>query len=331
MIMKVQHECLFLLTCCMILMFDSIVGDECRRPMGLQSGAVRDAQLSARCIATSPLYAWAFQARLNNASSEATSGAWVACDANRTGLFLQVDFLKVRNVSGLMTQGQNGMYTASYQLVYSMDGQRWSMYQDEDATTKVFDGNTDDVGTVTQYFDQGPITARYIRILPLTYGGGNFALRLEILGCAWCDADSPCIAPAVCEDLVDDYECHCTPDCMQGKNCQLDYCGTGTMPSSEYQPSSTEIMTTAAKSCASGLQPWERALIVIFTICPLAALAVVLTFLTQRYLRLQYQMTTVYGRPVSPQPSIISYDVSKVIKSGYLQSYDVSRSRANQA
>ncbi|CAH1231046.1 F5 [Branchiostoma lanceolatum] len=261
------------------------VVDECRRPMGLQSGALKDEQLSARCIATSPLYGRASHGRLDNAPSETSPGAWVACSPNRTALFLQVDFLKVRNVSGLMTQGQDGMYTASYQLLYSMDGLRWSLYQNEDATTKIFDGNTDDVGTVTHYFDSGPISARYLRILPLTYGGGNFALRLEVIGCAWCDADRPCVSPGVCEDLADDYECHCTPDCRQGKKCQYDYCSTDTMYSSEYQPSSTvttEIMTTVAKSCASGLQPWERALIVIFTICPLAALAVVLTFLTQR-------------------------------------------------
>ncbi|XP_078680938.1 neuropilin-2-like isoform X1 [Branchiostoma floridae x Branchiostoma belcheri] len=329
--MKKQRGRLFFLTYVVILTSHSVVSDECQRPMGLQSGTVRDDQLSARCISTSPLYGWAAQGRLHNAPSvtNATAGAWVACNPNRTGLFLQVDFLKVRNISGLMTQGQDGMYTASYQLLYSTDGQRWALYQDEeDASPKVFDGNTDDVGTVTHYFNSGPITARYLRILPLTHGGGNFALRLEVLGCAWCDADRPCVGPAGCEDLVDDYVCDCRVDCRQGKNCQYDYCN-GTMPWST--PSTTEMMTTVAKSCANGLQPWERALIVIFTICPLAAAAVLITFLTQRYLRLKYQMTTAYGRPVSPQPSIISYDVSKVINSGHLRSYDVSRFNANKA
>uniref|UniRef100_A0A8C2ID63 Coagulation factor V n=1 Tax=Cyprinus carpio TaxID=7962 RepID=A0A8C2ID63_CYPCA len=156
--------------------------DGCSLPLGMESGLIKDTQITASSVASS-LYQWhPWYARLNK---NGTVNAWQAKN-NDTQPWIQVDLKDKMKITGIITQGGkslgNEMFVSAYTLEYSEDGKRWTNYtNDEDYDQKTFQGNTDSNGQVKNYIYQ-PIFSRFIRIIPKQWQK-SITMRIELLGC----------------------------------------------------------------------------------------------------------------------------------------------------
>uniref|UniRef100_A0A8C1X8C2 Coagulation factor V n=1 Tax=Cyprinus carpio TaxID=7962 RepID=A0A8C1X8C2_CYPCA len=156
--------------------------DGCSLPLGMESGLIKDTQITASSVASS-LYQWhPWYARLNK---NGTVNAWQA-KKNDTQPWIQVDLKDKKKITGIITQGGkslgNEMFVSAYTLEYSEDGKRWTNYtNDDDYDQKTFQGNTDSNGQVKNYIYQ-PIFSRFIRIIPKQWQK-SITMRIELLGC----------------------------------------------------------------------------------------------------------------------------------------------------
>ncbi|XP_062391336.1 LOW QUALITY PROTEIN: discoidin, CUB and LCCL domain-containing protein 2 [Sardina pilchardus] len=167
----------------------------CYGTLGLESGVVRDTQLSA-----SSVWAWHHG---NGLSEESDSGdaqpqwgatgvrlkkagfPWAADDADQQQ-WIQVDLKREKRITGIITTGSTlpeyQFYVSAYRVLYSHDGQDWSTYQDANSMQeKIFQGNTNYFQEVRNNFIP-PIEARYMRISPAQWHQ-RITLKLELLGC----------------------------------------------------------------------------------------------------------------------------------------------------
>ncbi|XP_043928298.1 coagulation factor V isoform X2 [Protopterus annectens] len=165
-----------------------IVDKECKQPFGLESGSIRDYQITASHV-TDGWYS--YLARLNK---DGKYNAWSATLEPETSVWIQVDFRRPVLITEIATQGAkrflSSMYITKYVVSYSKDGKRWTLYKGNSTMPqKFFEGNNNAYGIKQNSFDP-PIHARYIRVHPTNYYG-RLALRMELYGC---DLDS-CSAP----------------------------------------------------------------------------------------------------------------------------------------
>uniref|UniRef100_A0A8C1XCJ6 ferroxidase n=1 Tax=Cyprinus carpio TaxID=7962 RepID=A0A8C1XCJ6_CYPCA len=137
--------------------------DGCSLPLGMESGLIKDTQITASSVASS-LYQWhPWYARLNK---NGTVNAWQAKVKNDTQPWIQVDLKDKKKITGIITQGGkslgNEMFVSNKFL-----GKRHS--------------NTDSNGQVKNYIYQ-PIFSRFIRIIPKQWQK-SITMRIELLGC----------------------------------------------------------------------------------------------------------------------------------------------------
>ncbi|KAI2660750.1 Coagulation factor V [Labeo rohita] len=158
--------------------------DGCSVPLGMESGLIKDDQITASSVASSwysgQWHPW--YARLNK---QGTVNAWQAKN-NDIQPWIQVELKDVKKITGIITQGakalRNEMFVTAYCLEYSEDGKRWTKYtDDEDYEQKTFQGNTDNNGQVKNYI-YPPIFSRFIRIIPKQWQKSS-TMRIELLGC----------------------------------------------------------------------------------------------------------------------------------------------------
>merc|ERR1739838_700848 len=95
-------------------------------------------------------------------------------DTYRVGEWLQVDLESNRKILGVATQGARGnscCYVTSYQLeVKKEEQQSFDTIRDDEGNVKIFNGNVaGDADSVVKNNLGQPITARIIRIIPLTW------------------------------------------------------------------------------------------------------------------------------------------------------------------
>jgi len=126
------------------------------------------------------------------------------------------------------TQGRDASFlqcVSKYKLQYSNDGQTFTDYKEEGETdAKILTGNSDQ-NTVVKHELSQPITARYIRLVPLSWKG-HISMRMELYGCEKsssssnaCDSN-PCQNDGTCEDIGNgNYKCEC-PGVYGGDNCE---------------------------------------------------------------------------------------------------------------
>uniref|UniRef100_A0A8C8EUK4 Discoidin, CUB and LCCL domain containing 2 n=1 Tax=Oncorhynchus tshawytscha TaxID=74940 RepID=A0A8C8EUK4_ONCTS len=158
----------------------------CYGTLGLESGVVRDSQLSASSV-------WEWSDVIGQPSEWAPSGArlkrvglpWASAHSDQQQ-WLQVDLKKEKRITGITTTGSTLLeyqfYVSAYRVLYSNDGQYWSTYREADATQdKSFQGNTNYLQEVRNNFIP-PIEARYVRMSP-TQWHQRIALKFELLGC----------------------------------------------------------------------------------------------------------------------------------------------------
>ncbi|KAM4663036.1 coagulation factor VIII isoform 2-T2 [Discoglossus pictus] len=150
---------------------------ECRLPLGLSSGKIKDSQISASGHYGSWLPALA---RLHKSGS---INAWSVDNVNS---WIQVDLLNPTVVHAIHTQGARQRFTSLYinqfVIFYSLRGETWMQYKgNASANQMVFFGNIDASSTRENLFDP-PLIARYLRLHP-THTGWRAALRMELFGC----------------------------------------------------------------------------------------------------------------------------------------------------
>merc|ERR1739838_865023 len=116
-----------------------------------------------------------------------TGLGWLMSPPWRVGEWLQVDLESNRKILGVATQGARGhscFYVTSYQLeVKKEEQQSFDTIRDDEGNVKIFNGNVaGDANTVVKNILGQPITARFIRISPLSWVSSPY-LRWEIYLC----------------------------------------------------------------------------------------------------------------------------------------------------
>eukprot|EP00058_Branchiostoma_floridae_P006901 XP_002592389.1 hypothetical protein BRAFLDRAFT_67254 [Branchiostoma floridae] len=149
----------------------------CPRLLGMESGAIPDGSITASSYFGPG--AEPYRGRFNGAVG---AGAWAA-EHDIIGQWLQVDLGEVKNVSGIIIQGQltNDQWVTSYKLRYSTDRLSWTTYANSDGSEMVFPGNVDRNTPVTNLLDN-PVDARYVRLVVQSWTR-HIAMRVEIVGC----------------------------------------------------------------------------------------------------------------------------------------------------
>uniref|UniRef100_A0A673LFB8 ferroxidase n=1 Tax=Sinocyclocheilus rhinocerous TaxID=307959 RepID=A0A673LFB8_9TELE len=152
--------------------------DGCSVPLGIESGLIKDAQITASSVASSwysgQWHPW--YARLNKYG---TANAWQP--------WIQVELKDIKKITGIITQGAkslgNEMFVTAYSLEYSEDGKRWTKLRKKCFLlfSQTFQGNTDNNGQVKNYI-YPPIFSKFIRIIPKQWQK-SITMRIELLGC----------------------------------------------------------------------------------------------------------------------------------------------------
>ncbi|XP_034866759.1 coagulation factor V [Mirounga leonina] len=156
----------------------------CSTPLGMESGKIENKQITASSFKKSWWgdYWEPFLARLN---AQGRVNAWQA-KANNNKQWLQIDLLKIKKITAIVTQGckslSSEIYVKSYTIHYSDQGMEWKPYRQKSSMVdKIFKGNNNIKGHVKNFFNP-PIISRFIRIIPKTWNQ-SIALRLELFGC----------------------------------------------------------------------------------------------------------------------------------------------------
>ncbi|XP_063743742.1 coagulation factor V isoform X2 [Eleginops maclovinus] len=154
-----------------------VLDDDCHRAMGLESGSVKDDQLTA--INTRG-YWEPHLARLNN------GGKYNAWSTEQNMSWIQVDFQRPVVISQVVTQGAKQMlqhqYVTKYSISYSNDRKKWIFYKgDSRELRKVFTGNQEAyVAKGNTFFP--PVIGRFIRLHPINWYN-KATVRMEFYGC----------------------------------------------------------------------------------------------------------------------------------------------------
>jgi len=152
--------------------------------VGIQyNNIIEDRQLTASSCYDDSLR---YQPRFGRLHSTTGSG-WAMSKPFRVGEWLQVDLENNRRIFGVATQGATGSaysIVGEYKIQYKKEGQEsFDTIKDDEGNGKIFKGNTwftaDSVAKNS--FDQ-PITARFVRIFPISWDGFP-VLRWELLVC----------------------------------------------------------------------------------------------------------------------------------------------------
>ncbi|XP_023264465.1 macrophage mannose receptor 1-like [Seriola lalandi dorsalis] len=142
----------------------------CLHGLGVEDGNITNSQLSA----SSSIGSFTpDKARLNGNSCWMPSGS-------STSSWIQVNLGQTRKVTGIVIQGcpQNDRWVTKFKIQHSLDGTTWTDYT---ADGQFFPGATDRNTPETQLLGT-PVSAQYVRILPLEFSG-QAGLRFDILGC----------------------------------------------------------------------------------------------------------------------------------------------------
>ncbi|KAJ7310271.1 hypothetical protein JRQ81_007171 [Phrynocephalus forsythii] len=156
-----------------------VYNQQCRVPLGLASGYIADAQITA-----SGHYGQWFPglARLDR------SGSINAWSTDQKNAWIQVDLLQPKLLHGIKTQGArqkfSNLYISQFVVFYSLDGERWKSYKGNATSEKMvsFSLYSLFLPCMKDNIFDPPIVARYFRLHPTHFNIRN-TLRMELLGC----------------------------------------------------------------------------------------------------------------------------------------------------
>uniref|UniRef100_A0A8C1WTK2 Coagulation factor VIII, procoagulant component n=1 Tax=Cyprinus carpio TaxID=7962 RepID=A0A8C1WTK2_CYPCA len=155
----------------------------CSVPLGMERRLIPSSSISASSFLNKWLLSWSPDlARLHQ---KGRANAWRP-KTNNPHEWLQVDFLSIKRVTGVVTQGARSilkpMTVTEFIVSISSDGRRWTSVKEQGTDSeKIFEGNSEHDEEVLNVFDP-PLFTRFIRIHPKGWVN-SIALRLEFLGC----------------------------------------------------------------------------------------------------------------------------------------------------
>nr|Q91ZV2.1 RecName: Full=Discoidin, CUB and LCCL domain-containing protein 2; AltName: Full=Endothelial and smooth muscle cell-derived neuropilin-like protein; Flags: Precursor [Rattus norvegicus]AAL30180.1 endothelial and smooth muscle cell-derived neuropilin-like protein [Rattus norvegicus] len=158
----------------------------CYGTLGMESGVIADPQITA-----SSVLEWTDHMGQENswkpekARLRKPGPPWAAF-ATDEHQWLQIDLNKEKKITGIVTTGstliEHNYYVSAYRVLYSDDGQKWTVYREPGAAQdKIFQGNKDYHKDVRNNF-LPPIIARFIRVNPVQWQQ-KIAMKVELLGC----------------------------------------------------------------------------------------------------------------------------------------------------
>ena len=114
----------------------------CRSPLGLESGEIKDSQLRAPCHPYEIYLGDGHHADARPRSARLNGvDAWCCLQRNMNGVHLTIDLENVMIVSGMATQGIEGVldyYVKKYSIQTSVNGSYWeAVYSDQNSTDQV--------------------------------------------------------------------------------------------------------------------------------------------------------------------------------------------------
>ncbi|KAJ6662254.1 hypothetical protein lerEdw1_012417 [Lerista edwardsae] len=170
----------------------------CFMPLGMESGAIKNAQITASSYKKNWVSSW--EPSLARLNLKGRINAWQAkvhdqnavklylliLQSNNNNQWLQIDLLQPKKISAIATQGAKSlsteMYVKSFSIAYSEDGSVWKSYLDTSTSMdKVFTGNINSSSQAKHFFSP-PIFSRFIRVIPNTWNQ-RIVLRMELFGC----------------------------------------------------------------------------------------------------------------------------------------------------
>ncbi|KAM6955146.1 coagulation factor V-like [Lycodopsis pacificus] len=175
-----------------------VLDNDCSRPLGLESGSVKDDQITAN---NTRGYWEPHLARLNN------NGKFNACtwSTEQNKSWIQVDFQRPVVLSQVATQGARQLFqtqfVVKYSISYSTDRRKWSFYKgDSRDLRKVFTGNQEAFETKRNTFFP-PVIGRFIRLHPIDWYN-KATVRMEFYGC---ELDGCSVPLGVESRLIEDH------------------------------------------------------------------------------------------------------------------------------
>ncbi|GMT34505.1 hypothetical protein PFISCL1PPCAC_25802 [Pristionchus fissidentatus] len=165
---------------------------ECRRALGMESGAIRDDQISASS-SFSVEYAGPQHGR---AGVESGSGAW--CPAGQISAtsreFIEIDLRETTMLTGVKTMGRyddgrGNEFARFYRVEYWRESVgEWRRLITGDLH-EILQGNTDTRSPHTSWIEGGVVVEK-VRILPVSNSTRTICMRVELYGCPYKDAVS---------------------------------------------------------------------------------------------------------------------------------------------
>ncbi|ROL43955.1 EGF-like repeat and discoidin I-like domain-containing protein 3 [Anabarilius grahami] len=158
----------------------------CSEPLGIKSRRINDRELTASSsFRTWGIEAFTWHPHYARLDKQGKTNAWTAATNNRSE-WLQVDLLRPKRITGIITQGAkdfgNVQFVSDYKVAHSDDGKYWTILKDDKTKTdKIFPGNSDNNVHKKNVFEP-PFYARFVRILPWAWHE-RITLRMELLGC----------------------------------------------------------------------------------------------------------------------------------------------------
>ncbi|XP_014444943.1 lactadherin isoform X2 [Tupaia chinensis] len=157
----------------------------CSRPLGMEGGAITDAQISASSVYVAFLGIQRWGPELARLHLKGIVNAWTASNYDKKP-WIQVNLQRTMQVTGVVTQGASragvAEFVKTFKVAYSLDGRRFQFIQDaERSGDKVFVGNLDNNSLKVNLFN-APLEVQYVRLYPQSCHRGC-TLRFELLGC----------------------------------------------------------------------------------------------------------------------------------------------------
>ncbi|XP_038046744.1 lactadherin-like [Patiria miniata] len=151
-------------------------------PLGMEDGRIRNESITASSVWGNFTNHAPPRARLN---TQGHAAAWVSAGNSDPNPWIQVDFVSMVTITGLITQGRGDQvdtqWVTEYQVTYSDDGQSWNHMTDADGASVKFAGNSDRNTLVTARFSSA-LHTRILRIHPLEWST-HCSMRFEVIGC----------------------------------------------------------------------------------------------------------------------------------------------------
>ncbi|XP_056903395.1 coagulation factor V isoform X1 [Takifugu flavidus] len=180
-----------------------VLADDCYHPLGLESGSVKDDQITATNTRGRQAPTGYWEPHLARLHNQGKYNAW-STDQNYSSI--QVDFQRPVVISQVATQGARqffqAQYVSSYYISYSNDRRSWSFYKgDSRDDIKVFTGNDNPYDVKKNTFFP-PLIGRFIRFHPFKWYN-KATLRMDFYGC---ELDGCSVPLGMESGLIEDHQ-----------------------------------------------------------------------------------------------------------------------------